>query len=211
LSSIGKRGSITGEELDYAVSGIDMSQHFELMLACDLRDDTPENVLQAIRYMTSNSKVPFEDRPSHPFDKHTTEGFEDWRSLLAEPEGDLPGWVGSYFQLAKRYDEPFERYTFGCRLLVHDDVLFGLGFIDFIPWLAQYSKTQGFVGYWREELDERPLALVFKDGLAYSESLTGELEHWPLLKFEEAPAQERPTIHDPKGLLNKTEKQNFPH
>jgi hypothetical protein len=139
---------------------------FCFTVACDLREDTPQQVIETLRYMTSNRDYDFNNPPDLPFFKD-----DDWRTfLVCESEGFIfPGEPHASLREAYRYSrsmveggEDVYLHTLSFRCQAKDDGI--TSYLTFIEWLAPYSSTTGFVGYWIYEDDEDPILIYFKDG-----------------------------------------------
>jgi hypothetical protein len=156
-----------------------MSIHYDFALACDLKPDTPQQVLDTLAYMTRSADYPFHDPPAHPlFGAQDIDGeaVEDWRIMLHERESRFPGEAGSRLRPAYRYTQhgvDQYRYTFSFRQEVLDDAIGE--YIALAQWLALYSETEGWVGYFRADLDDggaQPVLLYFKQGRVYMSDST---------------------------------------
>lgn len=147
-----------------------MTVYYEFGLACDLKPDTPQQVLDTLAYMTGHSGEGRNDLPSHYFFQYC-----DWRHLLQPNRGRFPGAAGSALQRAYRYSlapiqggAPVFRYTLSCHVELADDQIAN-DFDFFLHWLAPYSETAGCVGYYREfgiAFVGPPRLLYFQDGKA---------------------------------------------
>jgi len=146
-----------------------MASLFCFALACDLREDSPQQVVDTLKYMTRSQDYEFDDPPDAEF----FEG-EDWRTFLTvEHEGFMfPGKAYVTFHSAYRYSRPMIHggddvyvYTLSLRCQSGDDGITDL--IDFAEWLAPYSSTQGFVGYIIYEGLETPSLIYFRNGQVY--------------------------------------------
>lgn len=143
-----------------------MSLHFDFALACYLKPDTPQEVLDTLQYMTRSEDYEFGDPPDHPFFKG-----EYWSNMLQIRTGTahFPGEFGSIFRRTYRYtqaDADVYRYTlsFRCHMLEEE---FHEKWWAFAQWIAPYSETVGCVGYYREEFDWQPTLIYFRDGKVY--------------------------------------------
>ena len=73
-----------------------MSDHYDFRLACDLRADVPQQVLDTLRYMTREVEYDFNNPPDHIIfeaaDKlsHNVEMYEEWRHIFQCREGYMP-------------------------------------------------------------------------------------------------------------------------
>jgi hypothetical protein len=159
--------------------------YYDFFLACDLFPDVSAQVLATLRYMTRAEDYEFHDPPEHPLfqyrdtddtddvtdDTDDTDGphpetHEPWRNMLRMVERHAtPGVsrcvLGTRRNLADTHDTP--------TLSLHyegteDDLaLFSL----FAEWIAPYSSTLGWVGYFRSRYDLYPTLLYFREGLVY--------------------------------------------
>src|SRR5258706_7504208 len=143
-----------------------MSTPFCFAIACDLKEDVPEQVLETLKYMTRTRDYEFDNPPNAPF-------FEDehWRDFFLHiGEGFyFPGEAGSWLRQVYRYTRPVSQgggdvflYTFSLRYSGKDDSITTC--FEFLDWLAPYSATQGFVGYWIYEYGLNPWILYIQDG-----------------------------------------------
>jgi hypothetical protein len=130
-----------------------MSEVIEFMLAIDLRPDTPQQVIDTLKYMTRKEDYEFNNPPDLYFFKQDENSKRPiWRHILQvkhEPLTHHPGEGGSAFHKAYRYSQYGKdvlKDTLSFRVALHDDLV-AAGVYDFISWLAIYSETQGFVGY----------------------------------------------------------------
>jgi hypothetical protein len=147
-----------------------MSDHFDFRTACDLRSDTPQQVVATLRYMTRADNYDFNDPPDHPFferdESYGGEVYEQWRHILQCREGYTPGTFGSSLHRAYRgYRSDGQQiilWTLDAHCYVLDDELGD--YLTFCAWLASYSETQGFVGYLRNESTDSLLLLYFQAG-----------------------------------------------
>ncbi len=147
-----------------------MSDHYDFRLACDVRADTPQQVIATLRYMTRADDYDFNGPPSHPFfasvELYDGEAYDTWRHILQCGEGYTPGVFGSSLHEAYRGDQPGGQQIVAPTLDVHCYVLDDeMGdYFELCKWLAPYSETQGFVGYLRNELTDSLLLLYFRAG-----------------------------------------------
>ncbi len=113
-----------------------MSLHYEFALACFLVPNTPEQVLNTLRYMTRSEEYEFDNPPEHRLFKG-----DDWRTLLQLPlpEGLYPGNLHSTFRQVYVHAVGGYRYTLGFRTWVHEDG-FNESWWLFLPWLAHTAK-----------------------------------------------------------------------
>jgi hypothetical protein len=129
--------------------------------------------------MTRTADYPFHDPPAAPLfeaEEISGETVEGWRSMLQERASRFPGEAGSRLRRAYRYTRHgIDQYrdTFSFRQEVLDD---SIGeYIAFVEWLAPYSETEGWVGYFRSHIDEvgaQPVLVYFKQGRVYMSDST---------------------------------------
>ena len=151
-----------------------MSLHFDFALACDLKPNTSQQIVDTLAYMTRSSDYRFDDPPKHPY--FSDDPYDSWRTMLQITPKDthLAGEVGAILRRVHRY--PYAatdqyRYTFSFRRFMLDDEFYQVWW-NFSQWLAPYSETQGFVGYYREELALQPTLLYFRSGEVYLHEVT---------------------------------------
>jgi hypothetical protein len=151
-----------------------MSLHFEFTLTLDLKPETPQQVIDTLAYMTRSEEYEFSDPPSHPW----FESDDEWRETLqADPEAThLPGNQWTVFRQAYRYTQhgvDQYRWTLSFRREMLDDEFYE-DWWQLADWLARWSETQGFVGYYREEFNRSPTLIYFLDGQAAIVEVTAE-------------------------------------
>ncbi|MFW5418378.1 hypothetical protein J0910_17350 [Nocardiopsis sp. CNT-189] len=137
-----------------------MSLHYEVVVACFLREDTPPEVLDAVRWHIGLAG----ERPAglDP-DEHSEPAF------LLDPESPLPGGDAAELRLQYRWTAPsgadvraWGLYARGYWL---DDALGQLSL--FLDLIAPYAE-EGYAGSFREEYDFHPTIVAFKDGALVS-------------------------------------------
>jgi hypothetical protein len=148
-----------------------MSLYFDGFLAFDLKPDTPQQIIDTLFYMTRTDDYEFMDIPHHRL--FTSD--PDWRDFLRAGEGDYEMAPGITSSGLKKIIEGYgdgtifkEYYTLSFRRTMHDDVEFYVLWWDFLDWIAPYSSTNGFVGYYRETFDLYPTLIYFKNGTIFS-------------------------------------------
>ena len=143
-----------------------MSLHFDVSVACDLKPSTPRQVIDTIHYLVRTEDDAFDDAPDHEFFRQ-----EGWSDVLQQAPEDTycPGDLFRTFRRAYRFSRQGVdqyRHTLAFRTYMVDDGFYEL-FYYLIDWLAMHSDTEGFVGYYREELAWWPELIFFKNGAAY--------------------------------------------
>jgi enamine deaminase RidA (YjgF/YER057c/UK114 family) len=141
-----------------------MSTHFDLFIACDLKLDTPQQVIDTLKYMTRSEDYTFENPPSHPFFE-----YEGWENRLTGNMYRFPGESFATLRSAYRYSLPTIKgsgdvyfYTYSFRLETLDDSL--IVYIEFLSWLALYSETSGYIGYWISDGIRDLTPIYFRNG-----------------------------------------------
>ncbi|MFF7454466.1 hypothetical protein [Kitasatospora sp. NPDC008115] len=133
-----------------------MSLHFEVVFTCFLRDDTPDTVLEALRWHLG--MIP--ERPSglDP-DEHA------YPLLAPDPDSRLPG--GDCASLRRRSRgstagrEPHPWGLFSRTYWLDDDLG---GLVTVLDLLAPHVEEPGYGGYFREECDAAPIVFTFQNG-----------------------------------------------
>ena len=184
-----------------------MSLHFECVLHCDLKPDTPQQVIDTLRYMTGSFDE-FDDPPKAPFFQFDgwarpprPDGWLDgraWRTIFRGHDYSTPSdsgpipycpyfagrptvFFGQTWKNGVGQDLHF-RHTLSVSIGMLDD-----GFYDTWPfllsWLARHSETQGYVGYTREEMDLHPTLTYFREGHVYEHRVSADrtLMHTPVI------------------------------
>ena len=141
-----------------------MSQYFEFQLAFNLKEDVPEDVIEAFQYLTN---------PDAPLPKHLPD--DDWFRTenprligFASTEPNCGENVCSFRRVYRysKMETDHYQFTFHFRCLWHDDGFYH-DWWRLAPWLAKYADAHGFVGYYRKEYSPMPTLLYFKDGQVY--------------------------------------------
>lgn len=138
----------------------DMSLHYDFALACDLKPDIPKQVSATLTYITRVDEY-------DPGDLPHSDVFHDryWRYLFRVETTDFPGVVRRVFQKAFRYSyqgRDVFRDTLDVRTYIVDDAIGK--YIAFAEWLAPYSESEGFVGYFRSDISDDPVLIYFGGG-----------------------------------------------
>src|SRR5262249_27895067 len=113
----------------------------ELFLACDLKPDVPQQVVDILNYLINppfdpeNGEIKPIIAPNHQFFRQI-----GWEMTLI---GHCYYFSGDIFSLLA-FDEKFNYYKFTVRTMVK---LGGDLISAFLVWLAPYSETNGYVGY----------------------------------------------------------------
>jgi hypothetical protein len=146
-----------------------MGAYQELVLTCNLKEDCPQQVIDILNYffridrpITDDIKIP--DAPDHPF-------FVDWGSEYWWFYGQEPYYFpGERF--AKLTKDTLGFYKLTLRTMIkwgYDTVK------NFLDWIAPYSRTEGFVGYTRNDEVEQIDLIYFENGAVFYT----EVKMWP--------------------------------
>ncbi len=161
-----------------------MSLYFDGFFACDLKPGVPQNVIDVLKYMTRKEDYEFSSVPNHKF--FETDGWRDFLRITAESQqyAVAPGLVFSDLQLHEHYSQENRQnvlgYTLSFRRTMHDDVECYVHWHDFLAWIVQYSDTDGFIGYLREQYSFIPQLFYFKKGQVFIAKDTLASGYWEL-------------------------------
>ena len=138
-----------------------MGMYTELVLACELKKDVPEEVLNLLRFMCGGVQRPprpaDEDLPAHPLFQTTR-----WEGVLN---------AGSFYFPGKPYSNLRVPYH-NAYLTVRSNLKnYGSEIQYLLHWLAPYSESGGFVGYYRYEETPCPTLIFFAEGKAHIQSV----------------------------------------
>ncbi len=141
----------------------------EAVIACELKRDTPPQVIDVLRYMNNPINGGHFDTPQHPFFR-----LSNWFTTLAMDCAYFPG--EPVFIL-----EPNE-YTHTYHLTLRCKVKYGELVSGLIHWLAPYIATQGILGYRREDEVEEITLISANEGSAYYATVPSL--HWSQVTSE---------------------------
>ncbi|WP_199444520.1 hypothetical protein [Umezawaea beigongshangensis] len=132
-----------------------MSQHYEIVFSLFLRDDTPGDVLDELRWHLGADQ-PAPRAPVVPGGPH----------LRPDPGSFLPG--GDSASLRRQYrftrgDQDWHAWGLSARVLWSDDTWAEVWW-QFAQWLAPFADEDGYAGFFREETDENPTLLLVRRG-----------------------------------------------
>ncbi|MEU3459587.1 hypothetical protein ABZ721_06465 [Streptomyces sp. NPDC006733] len=124
-----------------------MSYHYEVVLTCFLRADTPDTVLAALRWHLGLDQ----ERPAG-----LDEDLHPYQLLAPDPDSRLPG--GDFAALSA--EGGLHAWGLFSRNHWLDDDLGELATIQDL--LAPHVEDPGYGGYFREEHDAEPTVLTFR-------------------------------------------------
>lgn len=134
-----------------------MGMYTELVMACELPETTPPNIIETIRFMLGDK-----DSPPEPIEDHPLFQTKRWESMLVSSSYYF---INSHGQSSLQYDDISKSYilTVWCNLKNYDDEI-----AKFLAWINKYSRSCGFVGYMRYEEFDNPTLIYFEnDGVEY--------------------------------------------
>jgi hypothetical protein len=140
-----------------------MSDHYEFMLAFDLKLDTPSEVIEILRYMTGQTEELPPSVPDHPFfemEKNSRYG-PTWQNFLRLPShvsGAFPGYVFARCDLKLKPGigeiyKDYNVYTFSCRMYVHEDSFANLEPQAFLDWLLPHINIDDLADDYPESVE----------------------------------------------------------
>lgn len=133
-----------------------VSLHFEVVFSLFLREDTPDDVMHELRYhlgLSTQRPANLEIDYGHPV-------------LEPNPDSYLPGGEQAVLRKQYRYHRAgVEHHAWGLHVRLHwvDDAWGELWWFV-ASWLAPFVEDNGYAGFYREDRDERPTALIVLDG-----------------------------------------------
>jgi hypothetical protein len=143
-----------------------MSLHYEFMLAFDLKPDTPPQIIALLQYLTRTEDYAYDGPPPEPVIGYAPDDEDPWWRQMLQNRDAL--WYGtgsaiSVLAAAPAWRRDTAQYTLTIRSEALDDDFYQIWLGMFI-WLAQYSATEGWVGYYREEANLHPTLIYFRGG-----------------------------------------------
>ena len=136
-----------------------MSLHFQVDIAFDFREDTPEDIICGLENLAHSRPLTEQQKQCLP---------KMFESEITGMTGNLSFVGRDVYYFKKHYrctrnGTDIYKWTFHFRTMLSDDVFYEEGY-PLLAWLALYSDTNGFVGYIREEFDEESRLLYFGNG-----------------------------------------------
>lgn len=138
---------------------INMSLHFQLDIAFDLKKDCPAEVTAGLKNLCDKKSLGEEQA------KHIPRILAE-EVLRAEQNLSFTGRDVFYFRQHYRYTKngtDIHRWTLHFRTMLSDDVFYEEGY-TLLAWFASVAGTTGFVGYVKEELEQFPRLVYFEQG-----------------------------------------------
>jgi hypothetical protein len=127
-----------------------MGMYTELVMACGLQKNVPEEVIETLKYMIGDTVY----LPTVPI--HALFETDRWKHMLRSDSYYFDGDTNSTLN----YDDISEAYqlTIRCNLKNYCDEI-----QHFLNWIYPNTYTRGFVGYYRYEESENPTLIYFDD------------------------------------------------
>jgi hypothetical protein len=136
----------------------------EFVIAFKLKHDTPQQVIDTLKYMTLRNKD--YDFPNHP-DHNLFETYY-WRIMLIGNYGSVPSSTSfTYVENVAGLGGmplPFEAYFLNVRSVFLN---YNTEIERFLHWIAPYSETQGFVGHILPKGLADPILIYLKQDKAF--------------------------------------------
>ena len=128
-----------------------MGMYTQLNIGVNFKYDTPDNIINILKYMLDEYPEELSIESDHPLFKT-----DRWRIMLTCTSCYFDGHTDS----SLRYAESMKCYMLNvrCNLKKYCDEI-----EQFIDFITQYLDTEGFLGYMRYEEDEHP-TLIYNDG-----------------------------------------------
>lgn len=145
-----------------------MSEHTAFVMSCELKKNTPQQVIDTLRYMSNlyNDYEEFDNYPSHPFFET-----EEWEHILGAAGGLL--WDAkstfAYDDITKVY-----RLNIRCSFKDHEYQI-----PLFLQWLSPYIRSKGYLGYMHPEYQALQTRILLEKGRFY---LVAPVENTPGLE-----------------------------
>ena len=136
-----------------------MSLHFHLSMNFELEYDTPTEIVNVFTKKMNGNKLSEDDKKIFP------RGYD--LEYLLEPKTKINDGGLETFQFKKQDSISYPEYRkaeegyyyFHLSSNIHDDSFYQGGY-EFICWISQYSRNNGFIGYYKETLSEN-VNLIF--------------------------------------------------
>ncbi|MBI1255882.1 MAG: hypothetical protein GC204_00280 [Chloroflexi bacterium] len=140
-----------------------MSVFFDLVIMCDLREDTPEACIRLIQWLADPASDPATRPPfdcSHAYDPGLNALF-NYPFLAQQADEEVASRFQNRFRHNTEAGEVYRyRLQFSQRNIMDDD--FDQALMPFVDWLTGIAED-GFIGYYRNEDSLRPTLLYVKD------------------------------------------------
>lgn len=157
-----------------------MGMYTELVLAIELKKDTPENVLDIVQYLAAEWDGEAPPVPDHQFFSN-----DFWEAMLTSDSNYLVGEPDIVFIRSKpTFSGKYSSLTVRSQVRSNEPV------DDFLDWIAPYCEEGSysqdgftFAGYLRYEASYIPQLIYFKEGVAYLADIM-TLRSEPVLKYK---------------------------
>jgi Uma2 family endonuclease len=157
-----------------------MGMYTELVLAIELKKDTPENVLDIVQYLAAEWDGEAPPVPEHQFFRN-----DYWEAMLTSDSNYLVGEPNIVFIRNKpTFSGKYSSLTVRSQVRSNEPV------DDFLDWIAPYCEEGSysqdgftFAGFLHYEASYIPQLIYFKEGIAYLADIM-TLRSEPVLQYQ---------------------------
>lgn len=110
-----------------------MGKYYEFVMACELKKDLPQEVIDTLNYMLASGETDLVDFPDHPL--FEIEDEYEWNGMLVTKSYYYPGETRTSFS----YDDIAQTYYLTIRTHVKGNS--NREIQKFLHWIAPYSQT----------------------------------------------------------------------
>ena len=149
-----------------------MSNYYDVVISCDLREDTPEEAINIIRHLTDRDYV-LTEKPKMAIENYGDVG--DWffsdRFLAPDPENEVISNFQKMLWLIIPTENNREVYRYSLQYSgrnIHDD-FWAEHHIPFVYWLAPYVLGD-FIGYMKYTEGGKPDLMYVKNGRLFGDA-----------------------------------------
>ena len=130
-----------------------MGMYTELVMACELPKDTPEKIINIIKYMLGE----IDECPNIIEERDPLFNTTRWRCML---RSSSYSFIKSRATSSLWYDGIAKQYILSiwCNLKNYDEEV-----DKFLNWIINYTTSYGFVGYKRYEEFDNPTLIYFEN------------------------------------------------
>ncbi len=140
-----------------------MGFHQELVLACDLKEDCPQEIIDILNYIFHPEHLVIDKKddtnapkiPQHDFFQFND---NEWKWFY----NDSYAFSGEAFARLTYDNYGYYKLTLRTMLKYGSDIV-----AAFLNWIAPHSRSEGFVGYTRSDEDPEVNLIYFEDGAAW--------------------------------------------
>jgi hypothetical protein len=157
---------------------------YEFALACDLKPNVPQEIINTLTYMTGKQDSSFDSVLTHPLFTSSEDGsygdsidyLADWKVIISN------SWTGGVEEQPGIFGSIFKDNKLNVRKYIGDDEFYN-AFSLLLDWLVSICKSTGFVGHyyciedqgWNDRIFSNPILIYFLDGKVFEKPVEGEL------------------------------------